>query len=220
MVTQPVWSALSQDEKDSIQKRYLVEVPEAESFGVILDNQGVNESTPGTTSGAELGSALASATYIDRSINHQNYSAKSHLGAAILGGLLGSTLDKPAVQQFHYRYAVKFLNGNVRYFDVVSADPFRHPAGVCVTVPEVALAPDQSLCAQTLANFRTTYLDAKLPTGAPAATQTNAEPATAAAAPGAPAGGAELVSCKIGTVAPVRTSAQKCALINGRIVNE
>jgi hypothetical protein len=233
VVTPTVWAALAQDEKDSIQKRYLVQVPDAESFGVILDTQGVNESTPGTTAGAELGSAVASATYIDKAINNQNYSAKSHLGLAILGGLLGSALDKPAVQQFHYRYAVKFLSGNVKYFDVVSSDPFRHPAGVCVLLPTVTLASEQGLCTQTLAMFRARYLglaSAPAPAGAPALFQPQPEgtdlPAAGQPAQSVPPAAApllpmpELVSCKLGTLAPVRTTAQKCALINGRVVND
>jgi hypothetical protein len=233
LVTPTVWATLAQDEKDSIQKRYLVQVPDGESFGVVLDTQGVNESTPGTTAGAELGSAVASATYIDKAINHQNYSAKSHLGVAILGGLLGAALDKPAVQQFHYRYAVKFLSGNVKYFDVVSSDPFRHPAGVCVLLPAVTLASEQGLCTQTVAMFRATYLDlasAPAPAGAPAPIQPQIErtgsPAAGEPAQNVPAAAAppssmqELVSCKFGTLAPVRTTAHKCALINGRVVND
>ena len=236
-VVQPVWTALTQEEKDSVQKRFLVEVAQPESFGVIIDTQGVDESTQGTTAGAALGSAIGSAMYVDRAFNNQNYSAKSHLGAVLLGGLLGSALDAKPVQQFHYRYAVRFLNGNINYFDVVSSDPFRHPVGVCVAVPAVFMLPDQGLCTQTVALFRSTYLGTPapalsasqpatvvvVPQGAPVVAPT--EPAGAAvmqavSAPGGPAPSPELVFCKLNTLAPVRTTAEKCTLINGRIVNE
>jgi hypothetical protein len=236
-VVPPVWMALTQEEKDSVQKRFLVEVAEPESLGIIVDTQGVNESTPGDNAGSSLGSAVASAAYIDRAINHRNYSAKSHLGVALLGGLLGSALDAKPVQQFHYRYAVKFLSGNIRYFDVVSADPFRHPAGVCVAVPAVAMLPDQGLCTQTAAMFRSTYLGGAVPAAPvaqPAAVPAPATPVSQAApspaAVGAQAAAAspravdalspDLVLCKLNTLAPVRTTAEKCKLINGSLVNE
>ncbi|GEM_PF-1498083 len=233
-VVQPVWAALTQEEKDSVQKRFLVEVAQPESFGVIIDTQGVNESTPGTNAGAALGSAIGSATYVDRAFNNQNYSAKSHLGAVLLGGLLGSALDAKPVQQFHYRYAVRFLNGNINYFDVVSADPFRHPAGVCVEVPAVFMLPDQGLCTQTVALFRGAYLGTPapavpvpppatvvvMPQVAPVVAPAGPAVTQAVSAPGGSAPSPEFVMCKLNTLAPVRTTAEKCTLINGRIVNE
>lgn len=222
-VAEPVWAALSQAEKDDIQKRFLVQVAGVESFGVVLDNQGVNESSPGSNAGSNLGQAVASASYIDRSLNAGNYSAKNHLGVMLLGGLLGSSLDAKPVSQFHFRYAVKFLNGNIQYFDVLSSEAFRHPAGVCVLTPAVTIAPEQHLCSQTVETFRSTYLQAAAvayPVSvAPSPVQLlHASPQAVSATP--ISSSQESISCKLNALAPVRTTVEKCKLINGRRVND
>lgn len=223
-VVEPVWGGLSQSEKDIIQKSYLVEVAPLNSFGTIIDNQGVNESTPGTNGGAVLGSAVANAAYIDTAIRGRDYSAKTQLGAIILGGILGSALDSKGTSRFHQRYAVRLGDGNIQYFDQVGSDPFRHPVGVCVTVPNVSIASDQQLCSQSVAHLRARFLGQPPmapPTQAIAAT-TVVSPTngTTPVAPTAPAAtdSTDVVNCKLNSLAPVRTTAEKCNLINGRIV--
>ena len=222
-VAEPVWAGLSQPEKDIIQKSYLVEVAPLTSFGTIIDNQGVNESTPGTNGGAALGSAVANAAYIDTAIRGRDYSAKTQLGAIILGGILGSSLDSKGTSRFHQRYAVRLGDGNIQYFDEIGSDPFRHPVGVCVTVPNVSIASDQQLCAQSVALLRARFIG--LP---PMASPTQTIAATPAVSPnnGATAlstaptatDSTELVNCKLNSLAPVRTTAEKCNQINGRTV--
>lgn len=182
---------------------------------MILDNQGVNESTSGTTIGANLGGSIANAAYIDNAIKGGNYSAKNQLAVGIIGAIVGSTLDRRPNAQYHYRYAVKLNSGNIKYVDEVTSDPFRHPIGVCVSVPIIALI-DQQLCTQTVAILRSIYLDAspiqisvlKVPeptisTLPIAADMNTLQP---------------LINCKLGTLAPVRTSAEKCELIKGHQV--
>lgn len=90
---------------------------EQDTFGTIIDNQGVNESTSGTSGGAILGGAVANAAYIDNAIKGGNYSAKNQLAVGILGAVLGSTLDSKPNAQYHFRYAVRLGNGNIKYFD-------------------------------------------------------------------------------------------------------
>jgi outer membrane lipoprotein SlyB len=216
-VSQSAWLALTPTERALIQQKHIVDLAEQDAFGIIIDNQGVNESTPGTNVGANLGGAVGNAAYIDNAIRGGNYSAMNQLGVGILGAVLGSTLDSKPNAQYHYRYAVKLGSGNIKYFDETKSDPFRHPVGVCVSVPYIALV-EQQLCMQTAAFLRTTYL--QVPTTqaidvVPPANLISVEkPVTQGGVPDA-ASAPTQVNCKLGTLAPVRTSAEKCALING-----
>jgi len=215
-VSQSAWLELTPAEHEFIQKKYIVDLAEQDAFGIIIDNQGVNESTSGTTGGANLGGAIGNAAYIDNAIKGGNYSAKSQLASGILGAMLGSTLDSKPNAQYHYRYAVKLGSGNINYFDETKSDPFRHPVGVCVSVPNIALV-EQQLCTQTAAFLRTTYLNMPAaqvvvaPAVAPIILDKAAEqriaPDLGVSSP--------QVNCKLGTLAPVRTSAEKCELIKG-----
>ena len=130
--------------------------------------------------------------------------------------MLGSTLDRKPNAQYHYRYAVKLGSGNIKFFDETKSDPFRHPIGVCISVPNIALV-EQQLCTQTAATLRTTYLD--VPTTqvvvAPAAASTPLNKAEEPEATPDLGASPSHVNCKLGTLAPVRTSAEKCELIKG-----
>jgi hypothetical protein len=222
-VSQVAWSTLSSSERELIQKSFVVSVVSQDTVGVIIDNQGVDESTRGTNGGAALGGSLASAAYVDSALRGRNYSAVNQLAFGILGAMIGSTLDSKANAQYHYRYAVKFGNGNIQYFDEVSSDPFRHPVGVCVSVPSVSLV-DQQLCTQTADSLRTTYLHQA--TFAPPSqmasplaksdTGSTLEPPTVV--PGDASNSSTTINCKLGTLAPVRTSPEKCSLIKGNPV--
>lgn len=129
-VSQSAWVGLAPFERGLVQQSYVVSLQEPTSFGIIIDNQGI-ESKAGTTAGAELGGAIGNAAYIDNALKSGNYSAKSQLASGILGAVLGSTLDRNPVSQFHFRYAVKLGSGDIQYFDQVKGDAFRHPVGVC-----------------------------------------------------------------------------------------
>lgn len=216
-ISQSAWLALAPSERAVIQQKHIVELVEQNTFGTIIDNQGVNESTAGTNGGAVLGGAFANAAYVDNAIKGGNYSAKNQLAAGILGAVLGSTLDSKPNAQYHYRYAVKLESGDIKYFDETKSDPFRHPVGVCVSVPDIALI-EQQLCTQTATVLRTTYLHIS-------ATQAidNMQSAHSITGEKSVAKGVALdagspptyINCKLGTLAPVRTSVEKCALING-----
>lgn len=219
-VSQVAWSALSPSERDLIQKSYVVSMVSQDTFGVIIDNQGVDESTRGTSGGAALGGSLASAAYVDSAFRGRNYSAVNQLAFGILGAMIGSTLDSKANSQYHYRYAVKFGNGNIQYFDEVSSDPFRHPAGVCVSVPNVALV-DQQLCVQTADSLRVTYLHQVTVSPSSQMASPLVKPDTVSAleptvvVQGDAGNSPTTINCKLGTLAPVRTSPEKCLLIKG-----
>jgi len=215
-VSQSAWLELTPTEREFIQKTHIVDLAEQDTFGTIIDNQGVNESTGGTSGGANLGGAVAHAAYIDNAIKGGNYSAKSQLAYGILGAIAGSTLDSKPNTQYHYRYAVKLGSGDIKYFDETKSDPFRHPVGVCVSVPNIALV-EQQLCTQTAAFLRTTYLNmpATQVVVAPAVAPTTLNKAAKQRIAPDLGSSSPQVNCKLGTLAPVRTSAEKCELING-----
>lgn len=215
-ISQSAWVALTPSERELIQKKYVVDLADKDSFGIIIDNQGVNESTGGTTGGANLGGAIANAAYIDNALKGGNYSAKSQLAVGIVGMMLGSTLDRRPNAQYHYRYAVRLGSGNIKYIDETKSDPFRHPAGICVSVPNITLV-DQQLCVQIAATLRKAYLDvpaaqiASVPAIAPISLDRPAERSLAGDGAVFPI----QINCKLGTLAAVRTSAEKCELIKG-----
>jgi hypothetical protein len=209
-VSRTAWDGLSADERASIQATRLVDVRDAGTFGLVIDNQGINESMPGSTAGSALGGSLAEAAYIDHAFKPgNNYSAKNQLAVGIIGAVVGSTLDKPAVRQFHFRYSVKLESGEIRTLDTVQQSAFRHPVGLCVSVPELTQLP-QGLCTNTVADVRRLYV-ASAPTQIPASTAPEGAPpgvTSTTPAPGA-------VMCKLGNLAPVPTSETKCKAIGG-----
>lgn len=128
-----LWATFSQKEKFSISAAFDVNLLPAMSFGTIIDAQTLDSSTRGTNGGAALGSAFASAAYVDSSFKGSyNYSAKKDIGAAILGGMLGSAMDRAPVVSFRTKYAVRFQDGSVGYVEDTTETPFRHSLGVCV----------------------------------------------------------------------------------------
>ncbi len=150
------WDALSPDEQAKLQDTHAVRTHQPDRYGVITDVQTVDQSTPGTSGGAALGGAVASAAYIDRSLRGNSYSVGANLAVGILGAMLGSAADSAPVQQYKTRYTVKLADGEVQYFDEVKADSFRHSPGVCIHVPEITLAT-QNLCNQTVDGVRKRY---------------------------------------------------------------
>ena len=218
-VSSPAWQGLSEHERIDIQQKYVIESVPGEGFGIIIDAQGVNRSTPGSNAGSTLGEVVGSATYIDKAFNSGNYSAKNHLGAILLGGLLGAALDTKAQTLFQFRYAIKNGLGNITYQDAYSSDPFRHSLGVCVLLPELTVTTEQHLCTQTTNTLRDTYLNSAPATTTindanQSATRTSATPVPNSKTP------AGRSMCKIGNLAPVETTMEKCKAVNGVILND
>lgn len=211
-VSKVAWDSLASSERDYIQKSYIVNTLSQDALGIIIDNQGVDESKSGTTSGAALGGAVANAAYIDKAIRGHNYSAMNQLAAGVLGAMLGSTLDSKAKTQYHFRYAIKMNNGNIKYIDNVSSGPFRHPVGVCVSIPSVDLI-EQQLCTQTAESLRAAYLkNSEMPSySTDISSKTTVSPIGKVDIKDSPT----MVNCKLGSLAPVRTTSEKCELIKG-----
>lgn len=225
-ISSTTWSQLSPEEKSLIQRKALVETIAPDSYGVIIDNQGVDRSTQGSNAGSSLGEAVANATYIDKAIGGGNYSAKNHLGALLLGGIIGSALDSKPQASFQHRYAVRLGNGNIAYHDTYSAEPFRHPAGVCVFLPEVSIAAEQSICSQTAESLREIYVVEVKKSAVPAASEArnllkNESVVSASSEMGkGQVSDFESVNCRISTLAPVKTSREKCMIVNGVVIND
>jgi hypothetical protein len=217
LVQRPIWLELSSQEKIALQDNYLVQIIELDAFGMIIDNQGINESTSGTNIGSNLGGMVGNAVYVDKAINSGNYSAKSQLAAILVGGMLGSSLDTKGTAQYRFRYTIKLGTGNVNYIDEVKEEPYRHSIGVCVSIPNIALI-DQQLCAQTLESIRIKYLtknlgslDSSSSDQKNAMSKVNIDDKLQITKPAK-------VNCKLGTQAPVLTTSEKCALIKGSVL--
>jgi hypothetical protein len=159
-VAEPAWLDLEPPERDILSQRYLVNIFPAQSAGTITDAQTINESTPGTTAGSQLGAAYGSAAYVDRAFRgpRYNYSATNNITAALAGALIGGALlDQPGRAQFHTRYAIRTLDGQIQYRDEVKGDAFRHSVGICVSV--ASMQPiDQAICNQTPDTIRRQHL--------------------------------------------------------------
>ena len=209
-VLKPAWEGLAPEDKAEIQKSKIIDLRDVNDYAVIIDNQGVNESNPGTQGGAVLGGARANAAYIDRALKPQNnYSAKNQLAIGILGALIGSTLDAPATSQFHFRYALRRSDGEIEYRDIVQSDSFRHPVGICIELATVRPV-SQTMCGQTSDDLRRVHLAMQAPASAKKMTHDSTQP-NFDNPPDKPL----QVQCKLRDLAPVLTSAEKCKLIQG-----
>ena len=204
-VSRAAWEGLSPDERAILQNHRVINVREAGTYGLVIDNQGVDQSQPGTTSGAYLGSTVSQAAYIDRAFRgNNNYSALGQVGMGILGAVIGSTLDRPPVQQYQFRYALKLSNGEIASFDSVQYHAFRHPAGICLSIPD--LSPiSQSVCNHTSDDLRRLHLVAAL-----------TPPVNRLAVPLTPQ--SSLVQCKAGNQPPFSTTAEVCKTIGGIVL--
>jgi hypothetical protein len=151
------WLELNKYERDSIQQKYVVNLIDQNSFGTVVDSQAINESSSGSNAGSSLGRAFGNASYVDKALKSGNYSARDQLGANLLGALVGSAFNSDPVARFHFRYAVKLSGGDIKYIDQIKSQAFRHPVGICVSVPALDLI-EQQLCTQTLQTIRNTYL--------------------------------------------------------------
>ena len=131
-----IWERLTPEQQRHIESRYIPYVLPSNSYGVIMDAQSVNESTSGSNAGSQLGAAIGSANYVDNAFkgNNANYSAKSHLGATVVGAIVGSAVDSAPRSQFRTRYTMKLGNGKVEYIEEQKSEPFRHSVGLCVAL--------------------------------------------------------------------------------------
>lgn len=127
------YEKLDSNQKQSLNFLYSVRLIKSEKIGFIVDKQVEDNSVAATTSGAMLGSALASSAYIDKSIKSRsfNYSSKKHLAAEIAGAALGSSFDIEETRRYRVRYTIKSIKGDFIYYDEISGSSIGHSIGVC-----------------------------------------------------------------------------------------
>lgn len=214
-VSRMTWDGLLPAERSTIQLTQIVEIFEHGTFGTVIDAQGADRSEPGTSAGAFLGSVGAQAAYVDRAFSgNRNYSALAQLGFAVLGGVVGSAMDRPASQQYQFRYALRLPNGEIQYADATDKDPFRHPPGVCLSLPW--LRPiSQAICTHGPDDLRRQFLGTPSPAAAASTSLLAAAPVQAAPQPVGDPRTSGAVFCRLGNLAPVSTTAEKCEAIGG-----
>lgn len=229
-IPQHIWDGLTVDQRKTIGDRYMVNVLEGKSYGVIIDAQGLNESTRGTTAGSQLGSRVASAAYVDNAFagspRNWNYSASGHLAAQLAGAVIGSMADKPGEAKFRARYTIKTGVGGVEYVEENRSDALRHSVGICVTTRPIKPI-DFDTCNQTreqfLAKFAGIFPVSQMPQPAPPVISAippppSALPPPATAAQQSPLMADDVVQCKIGLSSPVRVSTSVCESAGGVVI--
>jgi hypothetical protein len=147
-IPEHLWNDLDSNTQLSISNKYEVNIYLQSSYGLLIDAQILDKSSRGTNIGASIGSAYAQSKYIDNSFsgNSIDYSATNQLGYGLLGALVGSLLDKPAISEYQTRYTVKLANNNIEMFDEISSsENFTQSKGLCVATNPVK-AVNQLLC--------------------------------------------------------------------------
>lgn len=158
LVKVELWEKLTQEERQRIEEKFEIKTLEANAYGLVIDVQGQDQSTAGTSGGAALGGAVASAAYLDHAFRGNNsYSAGAGLAIGLLGAVIGSSMDRAPTSQFQFRYTIQQGDGEVGYFDEVKSTAFRHSVGVCLLTPSLTLV-SQQVCKQTLESLRLRYL--------------------------------------------------------------
>jgi hypothetical protein len=101
----------STDEKNAEIRR--VELDKITTYSKLINVQVTNLSTGATSGGAQLGSVVSQANYIDSS-NWKNYSATTQVGVGLLGAIAGSMLDSQSVTKYKVTYFLQIPNGDVK----------------------------------------------------------------------------------------------------------
>ena len=154
-----VWTAMSGAQLELLRVKYVADQVPANSYGTIIDAQSLNESTPGSNAGSELGAAIGQAAYIDNAFkgNTWNYSAKNQLAAGIVGAMVGSLANTAPRAQFRTRYTIKLGNGQIEYIEETKSEPFRHTVGLCVALLPIRLI-EQTFCTITKEAFLSKFV--------------------------------------------------------------
>jgi len=154
-ISEKIWDLFTKEERVNILARFpSIEVIPATSVGIIQSAQLVDRSTAATSTGSIVGSAVGQVVYLDRAFSgtRSSYSAGSHVGAGLLGALVGSVFDNPGSRAFIINYGVKTMDGQVREQRVLSPDEFAKPLGQCVKFPEMSTFPS-SICNDDKVSF-------------------------------------------------------------------
>lgn len=207
-----VWDSLAKPEQADLKGAFEVRIVPIESYGVTVDGQMLDRSQPGSAAGSQLGAAVGSAVYIDRAFSGPtwNYSATRHIGAELLGALIGSLANAPPTSEYLTRYYVRLLSGKVIVVDERRSDGFRLPIGVCVETMPIRLAREP-FCEVTKADLLARLGGSKRGESEPEVgpVTDDAQPLSKQPVP--------LVTCKIGNSLPARLERAACIQAGGMI---
>jgi outer membrane lipoprotein SlyB len=153
VVDEGIFGQLVEEDQKKFRKQYpTMQVIPYDSVGIVRSHQIIDKSTTGSLAGSQLGSAVAQAAYIDRSFKRYNYSALGQLGAGLLGGVLGASMNTAPESRYLINYSVEFRDGSIRGVIKSSRDGIAAPSGQCVFTNDIQEAP-RYLCADTITAF-------------------------------------------------------------------
>lgn len=230
-IPQHIWDGLQIQQRTLIGERFVVNVREGNGYGVIIDAQSLNESTPGSNAGSKLGAAIGSSTYVDNAFSgsprNWNYSATGHLTAQLAGALIGSLANQQAQARFRTRYTIKNGNGGVEYVEEIKSDAFRHTVGLCVSLGPIrpievdtcSVTNEQFLAkyswlgntVQQVAPFSTPQINAGLASANELQAQSQVNQTESAN---------EKIYCRFGMATPVRVTVSVCESASGTVISQ
>lgn len=171
------------------------------SVGITRSSQIIDRSVAESSAGSRVGSAVAQAAYIDRSIGRYSYSALGQLSAGLLGGIIGSAYNTPAQNRFIINYGVELRDGTIRGVLKSSTDGIASPVGQCVYTTDMLIAP-RYLCTDTIVGFIERAKRQNLTAGSAGATEDQ-----------------EKVSCKVDKIGVIQLDTQACQKLGGRVTD-
>ena len=198
-----LWNQLTSVQKAQISIKYKINLLPDNMLAQIIDAQTLDKSIAASNAGSNLGATVGQAAYIDNAFKGDsiNYSAIGQVGAAIVGAVVGSSLDTNAVPIFKTRYTVKTKANEIQYIDDVTNSPLRHSLGLCVFTSPFGLDKD-NLCNMNQSELFA-YLDKKL---IPENKQS-----------GVANSSSESVMCKVGTNTATMMAKSTCATLGGLV---
>lgn len=228
-IPQHIWDGLQTDQRNLIGERFVVNVRDGNSYGIIIDAQSLNESTRGSNAGSQLGAALGSSTYVDNAFSgsprNWNYSATGHLTAQLAGAMIGSLANQPAQARFRTRYTIKNGSGGVDYVEEIKSDAFRHTVGLCVALGPIRPI-DVDTCSMTREQFLAKY--SLLTSTVQQALPVSASPTDAIFETATPSpvrvpvpqieAASEKIYCRFGMASPVRVTVSVCQNARGTVI--
>lgn len=157
-VLKEFYEQLSPTEIHSLNARNRIKLISRSEVGVVTDRQLQDVSTRGSSAGSQLGAAIGSAAYVDKSFSgspsNWNYSTSGHLGAQVVGAVVGGVLgNRPAQESYRIQYTIRYRDGHVAYVENLSSSPLGHSIGVCLRTTDLSLL-DRSMCDGTIETFR------------------------------------------------------------------
>ena len=211
-VPEALWNSLTAKEKIQVSNALEVNLVSTASMGVIMDVQTLDQSQAGTNAGSQLGAAFGSAAYVDKSFsgNNADYSAKKHLGVALLGGVLGSAADKAPISSFRTRYTIKLQEGSIQHIEEETPNQFRHSVGLCVFLMPFSIA-NQQLCSMTKTDLLAAAESKQSARQAPQLPQAKLEQAVPVAEE------TKSVRCKVGENSATLLPKSTCDVLGGLI---